>query len=64
MARTIKKIILSTPIEFIRHIHTVLLRNTRAERDTDMSMISIVTRAKNLIEKKGFIVSTSEKEDN
>lgn len=63
MARTVKRFVLPTPAEFIRHVARMLLLNHRDERDTDTEMMPIVTRAKTLTEKKGLIVATAEKEE-
>jgi len=64
MVMQIKRFVLPTPTEFIRHISRILLLNQKNDRDTETVMLPVVTRAKTLTEREGIIVSTSEKEEN
>jgi len=60
MAVKTYKLVLPTGPDFIRHISNVLMLSTRAEVDTDANLPSLVTRAKTLVNKEGFILSVFE----
>jgi len=54
------KLVLPTGPDFIRHISTVMLLNTQAGIDTETELPPLVSRAKTLVNKDGFILGVFE----
>lgn len=52
-----QKLVLLNPTEFVRHVSEVVLLNQRAGRETKTTLPAIVSRAKLISERKGFLLA-------
>jgi hypothetical protein len=59
-----KKVFLNIASDFLRYLNKVLLNNQYQELDSEILVPPIVTRAKNLTQKKDVLVATFESESN
>lgn len=54
---TTQKIVLLNPTDFVRHVSDVILLNQKAERETTSTLPSIVSRAKSIANRTGFMLA-------
>jgi hypothetical protein len=57
------KLVLLNPTDFIRHVSNVIMLNQREGRDTASELPPIVTRAKNIADRKSLLIAKFEKEN-
>jgi len=59
------RLILATPVEFIRHMTRLIFSNRKDERDTSTTIPPLVSRAKSITTRSGFVTEeyTVEKAD-
>jgi hypothetical protein len=58
-----QKLVLLNPTDFVRHVSTVIMLNQREDRDTSSELPSIVSRAKNISDRRGLLIAKFEKEN-
>ena len=63
MAKTMKKIILPTPTEFIRHVNEIIFFRVLAGEEVDTALPPLVSRAKNLVNHEAVLLTSFEKEE-